>query len=259
MAERKIAWKRIILIFATLGIIVCLFLYMCSTKGDPVCKGIDVKIKNLEVAKLLIANDVRKMIERNKVVGKGKPLNDAVIAKTLKLVQSNSSVKNVLVYQTGDSILHVELEQRIPVVRIMTTLGSRYLDETGVAFPVSERYTYDVPLATGKIRLPAEGKTLRDTVFARNLLAFVDYVTNNSFWNAQIQQIDVDEDKNVEFVICSDNHLIRFGQLHGYEKKLDNLLTFYKRVNPYYRGVNDAPYTILDLRFDKQIVAVKGD
>jgi cell division protein FtsQ len=232
---------------------------MCSTKGDPVCKGIDITIKNVEAAKLLAADDIRKMIERNKVAGRGKPLNDAVIAKTLKLVQSNSTVKKALAYQTGDSILHVELEQRIPVVRIMTALGSRYLDETGVAFPVSERYSYDVPLATGKIRLPAEGKTLHDTVFARNLLDFVGYVTNNAFWNAQIQQIDIDEDRNVEFVISSDNHLIRFGQLHGYEKKLDNLLTFYKRVNPYYRGENDVPYTILDLRFNKQIVAVKGN
>jgi cell division protein FtsQ len=259
MAERKIAWKRIILTLAMLGVTVCMFIYVFSTKGDPVCKGIDVKIKNLETAKLITAEDIRRMIERSKVAGKGMPLNNEVLVKTLELVKSKSSVENVLVYQTGDSILHVELEQRMPVMRILTPLGSCYLDKSGIAFPVSARYSYDVPLVTGKIRLPAEGKALSDSGFARNLLSFVEYIASNSFWNAQIQQIDVDDNKYVEFAVCSDNHLIRFGQLHGYKRKLDNLLTFYKKVNPYYRNANDAPYTVLDMRFDRQIVAVKDN
>jgi cell division protein FtsQ len=229
------------------------------TKGNPVCKGIDVQIKNPETAKLITAGDISRMIERSGISGKGRPLNDEILMKTLKLVKSGSSVKNALVYQTGDSILHVELEQRMPVVRILTASGSCYLDKSGIAFPVSARYSYDVPLVTGKIRLPADGKMLSDSGFANNLLSFVEYIANNSFWSAQIQQIDIDDNKNVEFAVCSDDHLIRFGQLHGYEKKLDNLLTFYKEVNPYYRGANDAPYTVLDLRFDKQIVAIKSN
>jgi cell division protein FtsQ len=259
MAKRRIAWKRITLICLMLGVMICLFVYMCSTKGDPLCKGIDVKIRNPENAKLIAAGDFRRMIEQSKIAGKGKPLNDNVIRKTLKLVESKSSVKSALVYQTGDSILHVELEQRIPAVRILTSSGSCYLDGEGVAFPVSERYAYDVPLVTGKIRLPAEGKMMSDTLFARNLLAFAGFIADDSFWNAQIQQIDVDENKNVEFMVCPDNHLIRFGQLCEYKKKLDNLLTFYRKVNPYYRAEDEEPYTVLDLRFDKQIVAVKSN
>jgi cell division protein FtsQ len=259
MAKRKIAWKRVALILSVLGVTVCLLIYMCSTKGDLLCKGIDVKIRNSEQAKLITASDFRRMIEQSKIAGTGKPLNNEVIRKTLKLVSTKSSVKNVLVYQTGDSILHVEFEQRMPAVRILTASGSCYLDSEGIAFPVSERYAYDVPLVTGKIRLPAEGKMLRDTLFARNLLAFTGFIAGNPFWNAQIQQIDVAENKNIEFTVCSDNHLIRFGQLHGYKKKLDNLQTFYRKVNPHYRTGDEALYTVLDLRFDKQIVAIKGN
>jgi cell division protein FtsQ len=259
MAKRKIAWKRIILILTVLGIIVWMSVYMCSTKENLVCKEIDVKIKNSEAAKLITTDDVRKMIEQSKTVSKGRPLNDNIVLKTLKLVKSKSYVKDALVYRTGDSILHVELEQRLPVVRIMTPSGSCYFDETGIALPVSARYSYDVPLVTGKIRLPAEGKMLSDSSFARNLLAFASYIADSPFWNTQIQQIDIDENKNVEFVICSDSHLIRFGQLHGYEKKLDYLSIFYRKVNPYYKEADNVPYTVLDLRFDKQMVAVKGN
>jgi cell division protein FtsQ len=257
MAQRKIAWKRIILSLMVLGVVVGLFIYVFSTNGDPVCKEIDIKIKNSEIARLITSGDFRKMIEQSKIAGKGKSLNDDVLKKIFKLIKSKGSVKSVLVYQTGDSILHVDIEQRIPVMRILTSSGSCYLDNEGIAFPVSTRYAYDVPVITGKMQLPVEGKMLKDSVFANNLLIFVDFISKDPFWNAQIQQINIDENKNMEFVICSDNHLIRFGQIREHEKKLDNLLTFYRKVNPYYKEKNSVPYTILDLRFDKQIVAIK--
>jgi cell division protein FtsQ len=257
MAKETIAWKRIILSLAVLGVAVCLFVYIFRTNGVPVCKGIEVEIKNSKTAKLLTSGDFLKLIEQNKVAGKGKPLDDGVIKKTLQLVKSKASVKNATVYRTGDSILHVEIEQRIPVVRILAPSGSCYLDSEGIAFPVSAQYTYDLPLVTGKIQLPEAGKTLKDTVLSRNLLTFADYISKDPFWTAQIQQIDIDENGNVEFAVCSDSHLIRFGQFYGYEKKLDNLLAFYRNVNPYYREKDSAPYTVLDLRFSKLIVAVK--
>ncbi|MDR3245199.1 MAG: cell division protein FtsQ/DivIB [Prevotellaceae bacterium] len=259
MAKKKIAWRRVILSFVMFGLIVCLFVYILNIGREvPVCKGIDIQIKNAEVAKLVTQGDFRKLIEQSKIAGKGKPLNDDVVKKTLKLLESKGSVKNVVAYQAGDSILHVELEQRMPVARILTALGSYYLDDEGIVFPVSERYTYDVPLVTGKMQLPREGRMLRDSAFSRNLLEFVDYISKDLFWNAQIQQIDIDKEKNVEFVVCSDNHLIRFGQLNGYKDKLDNLLAFYTKVNPYYREKDNSVYTVLDLRFNKQIVAVKS-
>jgi cell division protein FtsQ len=260
MTTKKIAWRNVFLSFAVLTVIVCLLVYIFdSDGGDPVCKGIDVKIKNAEVAKLVAPEDLKKIIEQSKITGKGKPLNDGIAKKTLKFLESKGSLKEVIVYWTGDSILHVEVEQRLPVLRIMTATGSCYLDKEGIVFPASPKYAYDVPLVTGKIQLPNEGKALRDTLFARNLLEFVDFISDNPFWNAQIQQIDIDRNKNVEFVVCSDNHLIRFGQLNGYKNKLENLLTFYKKVNPYYKEKGNSLYTVLDLRFNKQIVAVKGN
>jgi cell division protein FtsQ len=259
MAKRKIAWKRIILSLAALGVTVCLFVYIFSTDGDPVCKDIDVRIRDSKKAKLITRDDFLKLIKQGRTAEKGKPLNRDAIRKTLKLVESRGSVKNVVVYQTGDSILHVELDQRIPAVRILTPSGSCYLDSDGIAFPVSTRYSYDLPLVTGKIQLPGEGKMLKDSVLSRNLLAFADFISKDPFWNAQIQQIDVDENGNVEFAVCSDSHRVRFGQFHGYERKLDRLMTFYRNVNPYYREKNNVPYTVLDLRFSPQIVAVKGN
>jgi cell division protein FtsQ len=258
MTKRKIAWKRIIFSIMMLAITVYMCIYIFGSEDAIVCKNVSITIRNSNVAKLITAADIKRTIEQSRITGKGKPLSEDAIKKIYKLVRSKGSVKNVSVYKTGkDSLLYVEVDQRIPIARILTAVGSCYIDDEGIVFPVSKRYAYDVPLITGNIRIPPEGAKLRDSVFARTMLSFVEYIYNDPFWNAQIQQIDVDENRNVEFVICSDNHLIRFGQLAGFEKKMDNLFTFYKKVNPFYRTKDDAPYTILDLRFNRQIIAIK--
>jgi cell division protein FtsQ len=250
----RIAWHRIIFSIGIAGSIVYLFIAFLfrNEEKEIICKTIAVKIKNKAISKLVTTDDIEYIINHSEKAGIGKPLNDNAIKELRKQFKDKSLVKNVLLYYTGDSTLYVELEQRVPVIRIITEEGSCYLDEAGYAFPPSLRYAYNVPLVTGAIQLPAKGTMLKDSVFVNKLLEFVNYISENSFWNAQIQQINIDVEKNVEFVVCSDNHLIRFGQLEGYEEKLDNLLVFYKKVNPY----RTDSYKILDLRFNKQIVAI---
>lgn len=256
---KKIAWHRVIICLGVIGLAVYLAVFLFSGGTDQViCKGIDVKVKNEKEAKLITSDDIKDIINSSMVAGVDKPLNDSVTKYVKELLNTKSYVKNVIVYRTSDSILHVELEQRIPVVRIITNTGSCYLDEEGYAFPPSLKHSYNVPLVTGNVplphKLPYKGPLMKESDFVVDMLDFVNFISKSSFWNAQIQQINVDNGKNVEFVICSDNILIRLGQLSGFEEKLENLFTFYKKVIPYQESNS---YEVLDLRFDKQIVAVK--
>lgn len=255
---RKIAWHRVIICLGVIGLAVYLTVNLFSAnKEEVICKGIDVKIKNKKDAKLITSEDVADIITSSRITATGKALNDSVVKKVKTLLDTKSYIKDAVVYRTGDSVLHVELEQRIPVVRIVTNTGSCYLDDEGYAFPPSLRYSYNVPLVTGNVplphALPYKGPLLKKSDFVQDILMFANFLSKNSFWNAQIQQINVDNDKNIEFVTCTDDILIRLGQFNNFEEKLENLYAFYKKVIP-----NDgSKYEILDLRFNKQIVAVK--
>ncbi|MDR2466225.1 MAG: cell division protein FtsQ/DivIB [Prevotellaceae bacterium] len=218
------------------------------------CKSIEVRINN--EGRLVTKQDVRDIIEGSKITGVGKPLDEERLKKLRGLLETKSYMKDLLLYATGDSVLHVEFKQRIPAIRVAGDRGAwYYIDSELHVFPASMRYAYDVPVVTGQVQLPPKGKIPeKETVFVEKLLEFATFVASSPFWNAQIQQIHIDGKQNVEFTVTSERHLIRLGQLDGYRRKMEGLLAFYRKVNSY---TGDS-YRILDLRFENQIIAVKN-
>jgi cell division protein FtsQ len=78
---------------------------------------------------------------------------------------------------------------------------------------------------------------------------------SNEFWSAQIEQIHIDQ-YNMELMPKLGKHQILFGSGTRIEQKFNRLLLFYKHV------LNKAGwnyYSVLDLRYDKQLVGVRRD
>ena len=251
----KVAWNRVVLCIGIVGLTVYLSVVFFSTgKVGIICKSIEVKINNEE--KLVTKQDVRDIIEGSNITGVGKSLDEERLKRLRGLLETKSYMKDLLLYATGDSVLHVEFKQRIPAMRVAGDRGAWFYVDTELhVFPASMRFTYDVPIVTGHVQLPPKGKIPdKDAVFVEQLLEFTAFVAANPFCDAQIQQIHIDGKQNVEFTVTSEKHLIRLGQLNGYRRKMDGLLTFYKKVNSY---TGDS-YRILDLRFENQIIAVKN-
>ena len=74
------------------------------------------------------------------------------------------------------------------------------------------------------------------------------YFAEDSFWNAQIEQIHVLPGKNIELVPRVGDHLIYLGKMAGFEKKLKRVKAFYER------GLNQVgwnKYSRINVEFDK--------
>ncbi|MDR2562422.1 MAG: cell division protein FtsQ/DivIB [Prevotellaceae bacterium] len=257
---KRISWYKVLLTFGISGIllyIVYAFVSDDDKSKQMVCKDISVEILNIDDAGFVTASTVCEIIEESKLAGKGKRLNDSVAIRVRKMLETKSYIKNVRAYPSGDGILHVSLEQRVPVVRIISSSGSCYLDAEGYAFPPSPDYVHDVPLVTGRVplpyKLPYKGSMPeKGSQFAMKLLDFAAYISKDQFWNAQIQQINTDEKGNIELNMCAGKETVRLGQLDNYEFKLDKLMTFYNKVYPY---LERNKYKSFDLRFGDQVVA----
>ncbi len=63
----------------------------------------------------------------------------------------------------------------------------------------------------------------------RDLYKFGVFLQNNSFWDAQIEQINVLPGKNIELVPRVGDHLIYLGKLTDFEKKLKRVKAFYEK------------------------------
>ena len=80
------------------------------------------------------------------------------------------------------------------------------------------------------------------------------YIANDTFWNAQIAQIDIVGDGAFEMVPTVGRHFIEFGAGDDYQQKFRRLFIFYKEV---LSKTGFDKYSKIDVRYDKQVVGTK--
>ena len=111
--------------------------------------------------------------------------------------------------------------------------------------PVSKHYSAFVPIATGAI----------SEKFAKNeLYDFALFLKRNEFWNAQIEQINVDYHNEIELIPRVGDHIILLGRFDNYEYKLNKLLSIYKSD---FGNSGWNCYKQINLKYDNQVVCTK--
>ena len=99
-----------------------------------------------------------------------------------------------------------------------------------------------VPVLTGRVTKKRATNDLYD---------FVEFLENDDFWHAQIVQINVTPNQQIELIPRVGDQVILLGKLDGYKKKLDKLETFYTSVMNK-RGW--LGYKEIDLRYHGQVI-----
>ena len=81
-----------------------------------------------------------------------------------------------------------------------------------------------------------------------------NYVRTHDFWNAQIEQVYVNADGELELIPRVGNQTILFGDEKGMEEKFSKLYTFYKE------GLSKTgwnQYKTINVTFKDQVVCSK--
>ncbi len=247
-------WRKIFNFTGLLVMIIFLIITLAFTSHESrniVCRNIEVdfkpddiiKINNSEILKLVKAADdsiVGKTLDKinaeaiEKEVEKHKAILKAEVYKVL--VKDSTSYKGILT---------VKVKHRKPVIRIVSENGNYYLDKQGRKIPVSNQYTANVLAATGKIS---------ENFAVNELLPFVLYIKDDEFWEAQIEQIHVENNGDVLLIPLVGDQIIELGKLDDYELKLRNMRAFYDQV---LAENNWDKYKSVSLKYSNQVVAKK--
>ena len=123
--------------------------------------------------------------------------------------------------------------------------GDFYIDDEGEYISVSSHFTAHLPIATGYITKEKASK---------ELFEFALFLTKNDFWKAQIEQIHINAKGEVELIPKVGNNTIFLGDFTNFEKKLDNLMLFYKNGLSK-KGWN--VYKTINLKYDNQVICPK--
>lgn len=227
------------------GYLIFAAFYFRDKPMNEVCSGVEVVVENGE-NQFISTAEITKYIEEKGLSPIGKAFDQINTLEIEEAILNNQLIKSANVFMTNNDVLRIVVTERKPVLRIMTATGeSYYIDEKGNRMPLSRRSTAYLPLATGHIK---------EELAKGDLYKFALFLHGDKFWNAQIEQIVVDAGDEISFIPRVGNHRIVMGNLNGYEKKLDKLMTFYEN------GLNKIgwnKYSVINLRYDKQVVCTK--
>jgi cell division protein FtsQ len=200
---------------------------------------------------------------------KGNAIGSINISLLEKKLMSNSFVEKAEVYSTVDGKLQISVLQRNPLVRIINMNDEHfYIDRNGKFMPVSDRYSTPVIVASGYIYdaysmmqvpqwaedsayniIQIENKPVINQVF--EVAAFL---AADTFWNAQTEQIYVNESREIELIPRIGSHKIILGSTEDLEEKFSRLYIFYTRGLKH-TGWNN--YSIINLKYKNQVVCTK--
>ena len=253
---RNLPWKKILMrtLWIMLGVATMVFFVMAwQEKDKKTVKDIQIQIAGEETQLFINERDIKEMLKAGgHIIGaQMSSLNLSAIEKT---VAGNPWVKKAEIYYTNKQVLHVLIEERIPVARIFTPGGaSFYLDSTGYRLPLSEKVVARVPMFTG---FPSDRPILSkpDSQLLKEVVTLGKFLHNDSLWGAQIAQVDITPQAIFELVPVIGDHIITLGKPTDLEQKFLRLQTFYKQAWMQ-KGVRY--YERIDIRYKDQVVAIK--
>ena len=209
------------------------------------CNAIVIDVDPQDGLFFVESNDIKGLMKKEGLNLIGKPYYAIDFENLEELVLSNVYVKDVEVYATLCGKIKIRINQRKPVLRIMSRqMGDYYYDEDGKQMAVSKNYTANVILANGHV----------DLIPASDLKMLATFVNKNKFWKSQILQIYVDWTGSIQLVPRVGSHKIILGDCSDLEKKFNKLYAFYKD------GLNKIgwnSYETINLKYKNQVVCTK--
>lgn len=209
------------------------------------CKGVDLHITDSLDIELIDENMILSLLQEQSVDPVGLPLDRIDLERIEQTLRLHPLVGNVECYKTGGDMLRINISSKVPLVRVMNNRGQDfYVDSKGEILS-QHSLAVQLPLATGYI----------DRKFASDqLLKVVAAIDRSEFWKAQVEQINVTREGQIELVPRVGDHLLILGTPDNIEGKLDRLMNFYEN------GLDNVgwnKYRSISVAYDNQVVCKK--
>ena len=270
MKLKKINWKKILVFsfwsLTGVGLIITLG-FVNHVQQEMKCKDVRITFNENVQQEFVDEQEIFELIKgKEKLIGK--PLGTINTTLLEKIIMSNPFVQKAEVYSSVDGNINVNITQRNPLVRIITMHDEQfYIDDRGSFMPVSDKYTPQVIVSNGFIfdryseqKINFIDPDLFDTggvqtkPVIEQLFQLAKFIEADTFWNAQAEQIYVNENQELEITPRIGNHCIVIGDAENLSEKFNRLMIFYTQ------GLNKTGwnnYSIINLKYSNQVVCTK--
>ena len=241
--------KKLLIFF--LLIVLAVYIVIASTclnhkPNDAVCEAVDLVVTDSIDYGFISNKDILNLLKSQKISPVGLKMNEINTSEMEDIISQQPFVERVDCYKTPGNKIGIKIRQRVPLLRVMANNGENYyVDQKGETMPVPNTTTAYVPIITGNVSKDFAKK---------ELYAFGLFLRDNELWNAQIEQINVTSQKELELIPRVGEQVIFLGKPENYKEKLDRLKIFYEK------GLNKIgwnKYSRISLEFNNQIICTK--
>ena len=220
------------------------FMFVFSSFRNSTRKVSEPMVKFLGEENLFVTHEtVSKLLIVNQETVTNKPKEIIDLNVLENALNSNPMIKRAQVYINVDGQLTAEIKQKKPIARVATN-ASYYVDEDATYMPLSTNYSARVPLVTGVV----EKNNLH------NIAVVARKVQSDEFLKNNVVEICQNENKSIDLKFRKDDFTIQLGSLEQLDKKINNLKAFYQKAM---RDSTLNKYSVVNLRFDKQVICTK--
>ena len=235
---------------------VVLLIAATREQQDKVCTDVVVNVKSVDGVQYISEKNILNTISGGAPEQlKGQLIKTFDLKQLEELLEKNLWIRNAELFFDNKDVLHVDISERQPVARVFAVSGETfYVDDLGEQLPTTNDQVARVPVFTSfpTITKPLAGK---DSVLLQQVKEVGAYLLKHEFWMAQVDQVNI-ANYQMELIPKLGNHVIQFGEGTQVEAKFNRLLLFYKQIM---NKTGWNYYSALDVRYDKQLVAVRRD
>ncbi|MBD1364026.1 cell division protein FtsQ [Mucilaginibacter sp. ZT4R22] len=255
---KKRIWKPLLIglgwTFSLAGLVV-LMSFISVKKSEVVCSAIKVYIPGSHY--FIDRQEVDHILQMDSHTLIGRRIENIDLHDLETKLKSNPFIESAKVYADMDGVIQVEVSQRQPILRVMNRFDQDfYVDQHGLKMPLSQNFTARVIAANGFIdELFANKVDSLHTALAKDLFKTADFIRNDSLWDAQIAQIYINKDHEIELIPRVGNQRILLGTADSLELRFGNLKAFYKKALPM---VGWDAYKVINIKYNNQVIGVKN-
>jgi len=263
--------KRIKNIVFTAGITVYLVIvigFISDKEKLQHVSSVKIRIADSVQNEFIHVAEIRKFLDGRKFQLSGVSNGIIDLEGIEKSLMSRQIISEAEAYITEPGILHLDVRQKSPFVRIYNRLGQGYyLDESGNIIPLTYNFSPYVLVVNGYISepfnvaqtlnifsvrhdsLPASKKTIYD------VYRLVTFIRNDKFWNSQIEQVYVNGRYEFELIPRVGSQVIELGGVDNLQEKFDNLKLLYVKG---FNKIGWNQYQRISLKYKNQVVCTKN-
>lgn len=238
----------ILCILATVSIYLIVAVTIFNRKPEnQVCKGMELVVKDSVDYGFITEAEVAKLLKQKNLYPEKKRIGTINVRQLEEVLSQHPFISRAECYLTSGGKVGIEIYQRIPLLRVMSSNGDNYyIDHSGKIMNATGKPIH-VAVATGFI----------DRKFAQQELYELGlYLQRNPFWKAQVEQINVTPKKELEIVPRVGDHILFLGKATDFEEKFSKLQTFYSKV---LNRIGWNKYERISIEFNNQIIGTKKE